>query len=450
MTIKIGVEQFGKIEKAEITLGRLILFVGENNSGKTYMMQLLYGVISAIVNRTRFLREKLENIDSQYIVDADAIFMWVQNVNEYLEREKEQLVKDIFYRDIPIGKLYIIIEDIDISYSAILMKDSVLQVMKEETNSSLDHISKIEVKKNRGGKEYYLSKMRIFGENFTERDAKDMVEKMLIQDMLGIRSSDSALFFPASRTGMLLLYKYFFAEKDNRMYVMESEVGSYSSKNQLGLSAPVYNFLQFLLKFTPDNLIDMRNQEILNFIEKYLIDGKLELSSDESYYIPNDSKDRIPLYLSSSLINELAPIVKMLSNVYVYDNIYYDEIETCLHPLKQKAMARLIIRLVNSGRRMVISTHSDSMAVNVNNLLTFTLGNMSKEAKEQKMKELGLEEADILKSKDVYVYQFTNSNHGTSSVNELKFRSVNNLGYDFELFNQNLENLSEDTIKIME
>ena len=99
---------------------------------------------------------------------------------------------------------------------------------------------------------------------------------------------------------------------------------------------------------------------------------------------------------------------------------------------------------------MVISTHSDSMAVNVNNLLTFTLGNMSKEAKEQKMKELGLEEADILKSKDVYVYQFTNSNHGTSSVNELKFRSVNNLGYDFELFNQNFENLSEDTIKIME
>ena len=132
------------------------------------------------------------------------------------------------------------------------------------------------------------------------------------------------------------------------------------------------------------------------------------------------------------------------------DDIYYDEIETCLHPLKQKAMARLIIRLVNSGRRMVISTHSDSMAVNVNNLLTFTLGNMSKEAKEQKMKELGLEEADILKSKDVYVYQFTNSNHGTSSVNELEFRSVNNLGYDFELFNQNLENLSEDTIKIME
>ena len=140
----------------------------------------------------------------------------------------------------------------------------------------------------------------------------------------------------------------------------------------------------------------------------------------------------------------------MLSSVYPYDNIYYDEIETCLHPLKQKAMARLIIRLVNSGRRMVISTHSDSMAINLNNLLTFTMGDCSENLKEQKIKDLGLEDEDILKTKDVHVYQFKNSSDGTSEVSELEFRNVNNLGYDFELFSQNLENLTEDTIKIME
>ena len=60
MTISIGVEGFGKIEKAEITMGRLILFVGENNSGKTYMMQLLYGVTSAIINNSRLMMKKSE------------------------------------------------------------------------------------------------------------------------------------------------------------------------------------------------------------------------------------------------------------------------------------------------------------------------------------------------------------------------------------------------------
>lgn len=51
MKVIIGVENFGKIKKAEITLGRLLLFVGENNSGKTFMMQLLYGITSAIIDR---------------------------------------------------------------------------------------------------------------------------------------------------------------------------------------------------------------------------------------------------------------------------------------------------------------------------------------------------------------------------------------------------------------
>ena len=113
-------------------------------------------------------------------------------------------------------------------------------------------------------------------------------------------------------------------------------------------------------------------------------------------------------------------------------------------------MARLMIRLVNSGIRMIISTHSDSMAGNMNNLLTFTMGNWSAELKEKKMRDLSLEEADILQTKDVHVYQFVNTDHGTSNVGELEFRTVNNLGYDFELFNQNLRNLSDDTIKIME
>ena len=52
---------------------------------------------------------------------------------------------------------------------------------------------------------------------------------------------------------------------------------------------------------------------------------------------------------------------------------------------------------------MIISTHSDSMAINMNNLLTFTLGSLSEEAKLKKMKELGLEEADLLKTEDIYV-----------------------------------------------
>ena len=43
--------------------------------------------------------------------------------------------------------------------------------------------------------------------------------KTVAADILGMRTAGSALFFPASQTGMLLLYKYFFAEKDTNSFL---------------------------------------------------------------------------------------------------------------------------------------------------------------------------------------------------------------------------------------
>lgn len=448
MSISIGVERFGKIEKAEITLGNLLLFVGENNSGKTYMMQLLYGVTSEIINRSDCLLDEYSKDDSKYLITMETILSWEKKINQYLKKEKEKIVREIFYRDIPIGELYIKIDHSDLlSYEVEIRKGEMLHEIVQNVDFSNHYDIVIKrMENNVTGKQRRIG----VGGDIDRDFVINYIGQCIAADMLGMHSTKSALFFPASRTGMLLLYKYFFAEKDNKLFLMEPNGEKHVENNNLGLSAPVYNFLQFLLKFTPNNLIRKKDQELLRFIECNLIDGSLQFSSEESYYIPTDSENRIPLYLSSSLINELAPIVKLLSNVYLYDNIYYDEIENCLHPLKQKAMARLIVRLVNSGRRMIVSTHSDSMAINLNNLLTLTLGDMSEEKKKEKIGALGLEEDDIIKTKDVHVYQFVNSKHGTSSVTELEFRAINNLGYDFGLFSQNLQNLSNDTINIME
>mgnify|MGYP004644688027 CR=1 FL=1 len=448
MSISIGVEHFGKIEKAEITLGNLLLFVGENNSGKTYMMQLLYGVTSEIIEHSDCLMEKYSRDDSKYLITPETILSWEKKINQYLKKEKEQIVREIFYRDIQIGELYMRIDHSELlSYEVEIQKGEMLQ----EVIQNVDFKNRYDIVIKRMENNIIEEQRRIGVGGDVDRDfVIKYIGQSVAADMLGMHSTKSALFFPASRTGMLLLYKYFFAEKDNTIHWMETNGEKHAENNHLGLSAPVYNFLQFLLRFTPNNLIRKKDQELLQFIESNLIDGSLQFSSEESYYIPTNSENRIPLYLSSSLINELAPIVKLLSNVYPYDNIYYDEIENCLHPLKQKAMARLIVRLVNSGRRMIVSTHSDSMAINLNNLLTLTLGDMSEAKRNEKISALGLENDDIIKTRDIHVYQFANSDNGTSNVTELEFRTINKLGYDFGLFSQNLQNLSDDTINIME
>lgn len=42
----VHVEDFGKIEKADVEIAPLTMFVGDNNSGKSYMMTLIYGLLS--------------------------------------------------------------------------------------------------------------------------------------------------------------------------------------------------------------------------------------------------------------------------------------------------------------------------------------------------------------------------------------------------------------------
>lgn len=42
----VHVKNFGKIEEASVEVAPLTLFVGDNNSGKSYMMTLIYGLLT--------------------------------------------------------------------------------------------------------------------------------------------------------------------------------------------------------------------------------------------------------------------------------------------------------------------------------------------------------------------------------------------------------------------
>ena len=138
-------------------------------------------------------------------------------------------------------------------------------------------------------------------------------------------------------------------------------------------------------------------------------------------------------------------MIKALSGSYNYKYIFYDEIETCLHPLKQGEMARLIMRLVNSGKRMIVSTHSDTMAGKLNNLMLLSFSEDSEEVREAKLKKLELGKEDLLSDSKVHVYQFVNRPDGGSYVEELEFQTMPYVGYDFKLFMRNLDELYHET-----
>ena len=136
MQIWLGVENFAKIESARVCINNYTLFVGPNNSGKTFLMQLIQGMgnrIAAFADEKAMEALCVEKVPeySKFILSSDNISQLVAGINNRLNEEKENIVKMIFGKDIPIGKLYI-----DIS-----MEDSLVYEIYSSAN--LDNLKKL-------------------------------------------------------------------------------------------------------------------------------------------------------------------------------------------------------------------------------------------------------------------------------------------------------------------
>lgn len=461
MELLFGVSNFGKIKHAEIILSNFTLFVGDNNSGKTFMMQLLYGVLKELGNMEPVLNGIEECGEKELIYGVEWFKNMEAQVNDYLSENKKKIIRGIFHKDMEIGELYFRMVNInevyrceigDYEYDRIGGEkgDIATKVSGIQARIYIMDINANDLRTNSILRFHYHPDVKVL---------KQVLANRIWRMMLRLRNMANAnlLFLPASRTGLQLLSKYFFAERDKQSVTEisafdfvdeDGETNNDVTENELGLTMPIYDFLQFLLRYNQRAEIEPWNRELLGFIEHHLIDGQVKHLGDEIFYHPNAlqaNKEDIPLYLASSLVNEITPIIKAISGVHNYKYIFYDEVETCLHPLKQGEMARLIIRLVNSGKRMIVSTHSDTMAGKLNNLLLLSFSEEPAETRDKKLEELGLSGEDLLSDAKVHVYQFVNQADGSSSVEELKFQKVPYVGYDFNLFTRNLDELYHET-----
>ena len=146
------------------------------------------------------------------------------------------------------------------------------------------------------------------------------------------------------------------------------------------------------------------------------------------------------------MIGEITPIIECIMDGYSFGYVIIDEIESSLHPKKQREVARLLNRMRNIGYELLVSTHSDSMAAYINNLVIAS----RKELGEQALVNIGLSREDLLVDKDVRFYEFRNSEDGNSEVKELPVNKYPMEGVQFSLFNQNIDQLYRESMYILE
>ena len=168
------------------------------------------------------------------------------------------------------------------------------------------------------------------------------------------------------------------------------------------------------------NPTDSAMEDAISFIENEVLHGKIDLDESsglpipEIVYMPAGAQSeagKFTLDHTSSMVSELAPLILFLKYlVRPGDMLILEEPESHLDPAAQRRMAQGIVRLVNAGVKVIITTHSDLLVGQINNFLA--LGQASQELTE----EQGFSSADFLEQEQVGAYLFKHDQEKGGSI----------------------------------
>ena len=116
-------------------------------------------------------------------------------------------------------------------------------------------------------------------------------------------------------------------------------------------------------------------EALARLLEEGLMRGSVgversEIDYPSFVYRPNGWRRDLPLMHSSSMVSELAPIVLYLRHIVrPGDTLIIEEPEAHLHPTAQVELTRLLAGVVKAGIRVIITTHSEWVLWELANLV---------------------------------------------------------------------------------
>jgi hypothetical protein len=136
-----------------------------------------------------------------------------------------------------------------------------------------------------------------------------------------------------------------------------------------------------------------------------LLGGAVELSKEGAVgFRPTGKSPTIGIHLTSSVVKSLVRLVFFFRHLAEKgDLLMIDEPELNLHPDNQRKVARVLAKAVNRGLRMIMSTHSDYVLREFNNLII--LSQDSKPIRDLRAK-YGYSDSELLAPSKVGVYLF--------------------------------------------
>ena len=453
----------------------LTLICGLNNTGKTYISYAIYSILTELENLIEAKLEESAISELIEILDSEGIHK--VKINGLIQKLNEKFIDANPIIDRKVSKFFDVPEShfsdskISLTLDGFNTKEKLSYLGFDYQNLiTIDYIFengdsflKFEVRneKANGESEVDESFLQKFNGN-VERAAvflNNAIKKIIYRRYL---SKFIPRPFPitSERTGISLFYKSF-DSKNNQILAELGESEKMISNQQLNAmrslhalpiedninNVRIYSNVKDVQSFFVDKDNEFNGEfGVINILNELLDDGSFSSANGTLLYQPSENSSEgeptIPLHIASSSIKSLFLFDMYIKNIAAKNDILViDEPELNLHTTNQVKVARLIARIVNSGIKVLVTTHSDFILRELNNLIM--MNSISENKRKKLCKDFDITDYDLLDMNKVSAYESTLE----GKINEIE---VTKSGIDLQSLEHIIDFENDKAFKIYE
>lgn len=447
--MRIQIKNLGNVEYGDLDISkRLTVFCGPNNTGKTYVSYVIYNMLKL---QYYYDDTEIPNLSTVFAEDEVTWELIPKKLTIYRKNKLQSIrssLESLF--GISDSDKLSLFKDFNLQYG---ISDEAF--VKAVADTKLDFTFKwndlgISVKKAKGSYNVVISKPK--GVAVVAEDSYFFSWQLMtyIYEMIVNYPFTKSCIFPVERNSIYTFNKELSIQRNELIEQMQAlkdnkRLGYDSVDRLLGRSTRYPLAIRDCLSVANDlNNLKKKKSEYADFaetLERKLLGGKISVTKEgEVEFVPKKGQ-RLPIHLSASIVKTLSSLTFYLKHLAARgDLILIDEPEMNLHPDAQVMLTRIFGQMVNKGLNLLISTHSDYIIRELNNMIT--LGSIRD--RQSTMEELGYSDDEVISSSDVSVYLFK-PKRSNSKVAKIERVEVKDDGFSMETIDEVIYQLNANS-----